>query len=370
MKKFNVTVVCGGPSVEHEVSVRSAQFICGALNPENYEMQVILITHDGHWYLLPDIEKFIAHGLDKATVANTATRVMPAIGIDGADWVSIDAEQQWQTDVIVPMMHGALGEDGCLQGVIRWLKRPFVGSDVLALAMCMDKGLTKRVLHAYGIAVSDWRCIKAEEFDQADPKAIIEQLGLPLFVKPIDSGSSVGITKVKTEKELMPAIKLALQFSRVAIVEEAIQGREVEIAVLGNHSPQISLPGEVIPSHEFYSYDAKYLDPNGAKLEIPADLPQFVIDEMQTMAARIYDYLQVEGLARIDFFVTEDQQIILNEVNTIPGFTEISMYPKMCEYVGVDKFTMMDRLIGCAFERFEQRKKLVYRYEDLVTEEL
>ncbi|MDF1797023.1 MAG: D-alanine--D-alanine ligase [Coxiellaceae bacterium] len=370
MKKSNVTVICGGPSVEHEVSVRSAQFICSALNPETYDVQVILITHEGHWYLLSDIEKFESHGLDKATVAKTATRVMPALGIDGADWVSIDGAKKWQTDVVIPVMHGTLGEDGSLQGIMRWLKLPFVGADVLGSALCMDKGLNKRVLHANGIPVADWQLVKAEEFAAFEADALIENLGLPLFIKPVDSGSSVGISKVHKAEELVPAIKLALQFSRVALIEEAIAGREIEIAVLGNHNPQISLPGEVIPSHEFYSYDAKYVDPDGAQLEIPADLPQFVIDELQAKAGTVYDLLQVEGLARIDFFVTEAHQVILNEVNTLPGFTEISMYPKMCEYVGVDKFTMMDRLIACAIERFEQRKKLVYRYEDLVVEEL
>ncbi|MDF1761417.1 MAG: D-alanine--D-alanine ligase [Coxiellaceae bacterium] len=370
MKKSNVTVICGGPSVEHEVSVRSAQFICSALNPETYDVQVILITHEGHWYLLPDVEKFESHGLDKATVAKTATRVMPAIGVEDASWLSIDGEKKWQTDMVMPVMHGALGEDGCLQGILRWLKLPFVGSDVLSSALCMDKGINKAVLRDSGIAVADWQLVKVEELALFDAEALIGNLGLPLFVKPVDSGSSVGISKVHNAEELMPAIKLALQFSRTAIIEEAIAGREIEMAVLGNHNPQVSLPGEIIPSHEFYSYDAKYVDPDGAKLEIPADLPQFVIDELQNKAGCIYDYLQVEGLARIDFFVTEDNQVILNEVNTMPGFTEISMYPKMCEYVGVDKFTMMDRLIACAVERFDQRQKLVYRYEDLVVEEL
>ncbi|MDF1655682.1 MAG: D-alanine--D-alanine ligase [Coxiellaceae bacterium] len=370
MKKSNVTVICGGPSVEHEVSVRSAQFICSALNPETYDVLVILITHEGHWYLLPDSEKFIAEGVDKAAVAESAIRVMPAIGIDGADWVSIDQQKKWQTDMVMPVMHGTLGEDGSLQGIMRWLNLPFVGADVLGSALSMDKGLNKQLLHANGVTVADWQLVKTDEFATFDAEAAIERLGLPLFVKPVDSGSSVGVCKVNNADELSSAIKLALQFSRVALIEEAIDGREIEIAVLGNHNPQISLPGEIIPSHEFYDYDAKYVDPEGAKLEIPADLPQFVIDEVQTVASRVYNYLQVEGLARIDFFVTEDNQVILNEVNTMPGFTEISMYPKMCEYVGVDKFTMMDRLIACATERFEQRKKLVYRYEDLVVEEL
>lgn len=370
MKKANVTVICGGPSVEHEVSVRSARFICSALAPERYDIQVILISHEGHWYRLPDTAHFIANEMDKDTVANTATRVMPAIGHEDASWLSIDGQHKWHTNVVVPIMHGTLGEDGSLQGILRWLRLPFVGADVLGSALCMDKGVNKTLLHANGIPVADWRLYRSQQLAEIDPAEIVEQLGLPLFVKPADSGSSVGITKVHEVDDLMPAMQLAAKFSRFVLVEEFIKGREIETAVLGNQQPIVTLPGEITPTHEFYSYDAKYVDPNGAHLEIPAELPQYVIDELQALAAKSYELLQVEGLARVDFFVTDDNQIVLNEINTLPGFTNISMYPKMCEHQGIDAGDMVDRLIACALERFEEQHRLCYRYEDLVVEEL
>lgn len=370
MKKSNVTVICGGPSVEHEVSVRSARFICRSLNKERYDIQVIIISHEGHWYRIPDVQHFIDSELDKAMVAELSTRVLPAIGCDNASWVSLDGQQQWQTNIVIPIMHGTLGEDGSLQGILRWLKLPFVGADVLGSAICMDKGINKALLAAQGVPVAKWLLFRHEELATIDAAEVVAQLGLPLFVKPADSGSSVGIAKVHQLDELMPAIHYAAKFSRFVLIEEAIDGREIEVAVLGNHDPMVTLPGEVCPTHEFYNYEAKYIDPNGARLEVPAELPQYVIDELQATASRAYQLLQVEGLARVDFFVTKDHQIILNEINTLPGFTAISMYPKMCEHQGIEAGDMVDRFITCAMQRFEQQSRLSYRYEELAKQEL
>ncbi len=370
MKKSNVTVICGGPSVEHEVSVRSARFICRSLNKERYDIQVIIISHEGHWYRLPDVQHFIDNDLDKAMVAECATRVLPAIGCDDASWVSLDGQQKWLSNIVIPIMHGTLGEDGSLQGILRWLQLPFVGSDVLGSAICMDKGINKALLAAEGVPVAKWLLYRHEEFAAIDANEVVSELGLPLFVKPADSGSSVGITKVHQLAELLPAIHHAAKFSRFVLVEEAIDGREIEVAVLGNYNPLVTMPGEICPTHEFYDYDAKYNDPNGARLEVPAELPQFVIDELQATASRAYHLLQVEGLARVDFFVTKDNQIVLNEINTLPGFTSISMYPKMCEHQGIEASDMVDRFIAGAMARYEQQSRLTYRYEELAKQEL
>jgi D-alanine-D-alanine ligase len=363
--KKQVTLICGGPSVEHEVSLRSAQFLLGALAPSRYEPSVIVVMHDGRWLRLRDLESFLALGDQYPFAAGSYDAVMPAIGDKSATWRSLDGLKQWVSDVVIPIIHGTQGEDGALQGVLRWLDLPFVGADILSSALCMDKLMMKSVFQSHQVPVAKWVGFDLADKDHIDTKIVVEALGLPLFVKPASSGSSVGVSKVEREEDIVPAVHEAFRFARRVILEEAVVGREIELSVLGNRDPQVSIAGEIKPRQDFYSYQAKYEDPAGAELLLPAVVPEEQLQLLQEVARQVYRLLRCEGLARIDFFVSDAGRIIVNEVNTLPGFTEISMYPKLLELSGVEKVAMMDSLIACAIARYDERSRLCYRYDDV-----
>jgi D-alanine-D-alanine ligase len=352
VKKLRVGIIFGGRSGEHEVSVTSAASIFKHIDRTKYEPIAIRIEKDGSWSF-PQQEpqaSNVAQAIEQARAAqrDSTTTSDPGLGA-------------LKLDVVFPVLHGPYGEDGTIQGLLEMAGLAYVGNGVLASAAGMDKSIMKIVFAGRGLPICRSRDFVRPEWDR-NRNVILQQLGalgLPVFVKPANLGSSVGITKVKTPAELVPAIELALQFDRKIIVEAAVpRAREIECAVLGNDDPKTSVPGEILPSREFYDYEAKYLD-EGSKTVIPADLPQATIAEVQRLAVEAFRAIDGAGLARVDFLMDGDTgTIYLNEINTLPGFTNISMYSKMWDASGVSYSALVDRLIQLGLERHAEKQKL------------
>ena len=354
-----VGVVLGGMSAEHEVSWQSARNIIQAMDPERYRPIPILIDKEGDWLLLTRREVF-----SDDLLAAPDPKPLPQgrrILLDRHKGSLFLARKEsgkrvHRLDVVFPALHGPYGEDGTLQGLCKMYQVPFVGPGVLASSVCMDKEVMKRLLGESGIAGPRFLTY----VNRADRRPDLEQarrvLGLPLFVKPANLGSSVGVTKVDSVRGLGRALAHAWQFDDKAVVEEFVEGREIECSVLGNENPIASVPGEVIPKaqHVFYSYKAKYQDPKGADLRFPADLPKGVAEKVQDLAVRSFVALACEGMARVDFFVKPDGTVLVNELNTIPGFTNISMYPKLWEASGIPCRELVHKLIQLGIERFQR----------------
>ncbi len=314
-KKLKIGVLFGGKSAEHDVSVVSAGNVIKALDKTKYLVTPIKINKDGK-FKFDKVKKF---------------------------------------DVIFPVMHGPFGEDGSMQGFLKLAGVPFVGAGVLGSAVGMDKDVMKRLLKEAGIPIGKF--ITLCDHEEIAFSKVKKELGLPVFIKPANMGSSVGVSKVKDEKEWDKAIKQAFSFDRKIIVEEFIDGREIECAVLGNEQPMASIPGEIISNQEFYSYNAKYID-EGYRIEIPAHIDAKTTKKVQELAIKVFQTLNCEGMGRVDSFVKENGDVYVNEINTIPGFTDISMYPKLWAASGIPQTKLLDRLIALAIERFEKEKKL------------
>ena len=362
MKKINVGILFGGKSAEHEVSLQSARNVFDALDRNKYSPVLIGIDKNGRW-LLADESRFLLDTGDPKKIRLHPTENQVVFAPEGRSIISGLASgmaansREHSLDVVFPMLHGPFGEDGTVQGLLKLAGVPFVGSSVLASAAAMDKDVMKRLLRDAGLPISGFRTIKSHEkipgFNE-----ITGELGLPLFIKPANMGSSVGVSKVKEEKEYMAAINHAFSFDTKIILEEYINGRELECSVLGNEEPKASAVGEVISTHEFYSYDAKYIDEKGAALEIPARISDEAALKIKTLAIETFLALGCEGLGRVDFFMTNNNEIFINEINTIPGFTNISMYPKLWEAGGISYSQLIDILIDLALKRFDKEKKL------------
>lgn len=359
--KTRVAILFGGKSAEHEVSLQSAKNIIEAIDKDKYEVVLIGIDKQGRWYLNEASNYLLNAENPKLIALNNSNRNIALVtGESGQqELVSVtDHNSFGPVDVVFPVLHGTYGEDGTVQGLLKLADVPFVGAGVLGSAVGMDKDVMKRLLRDAGIPIPKFIVMRDSESDRLSFDRASAELGLPLFVKPANLGSSVGIHKVKTAADFQPAIGDALQYDTKLILEEAIVGREIECSVLGNDDPIASLPGEIIPNHEFYSYEAKYIDEHGALLEIPAKLSDDVINKIQQLAMDSFKALNCEGMARVDMFLDEKNQLFMNEINTIPGFTKISMYPKLWEVSGIPYRELIDRLIQLAFDRFEKEKKL------------
>jgi D-alanine-D-alanine ligase len=358
-QRLRVLLVFGGRSEEHEVSVVSAAAVARALDPERYEVLSVGIDKQGRWHQLPG---------PPALEAGPADR-LPSVGPESGSEIALSREpgarelvsgsgERQAVDVVLPILHGPFGEDGTIQGLFELAGIPYVGAGVLASAVGMDKAVQKVLFRAAGLPVVRHEVVTDHEWSE-DPDAITaraEALGTPLFVKPAALGSSVGITKVKSLADLPEAMDEAFRHGRKALIEESAEGaREIEVGVLGNDDPVASLPAEIIPKAEFYDYRAKYLD-DSTELEVPADLPPEIVDEVQRMAVAAFRAIDCAGMARVDFFHREPNELIVNEINTIPGFTEVSMYPRMWEASGVPYADLLDRLIELALERHSPPK--------------
>ncbi|MDR3336091.1 MAG: D-alanine--D-alanine ligase [Treponema sp.] len=361
--KIRVGILFGGKSAEHEVSLQSAKNVLEALDREKYEPILIGIDKSGKW-LLNDQSKFLLNAEDPKRIRlnpqSEAVVLAPQSG--GAIVKLTEGRSGGAVDVVFPLLHGPFGEDGTAQGLLKLADIPFVGAGVLGSAVGMDKDVMKRLLRDGGVPIGKFLVFQVHESAPAF-KTVIEKLGLPFFIKPANMGSSVGINKVHNEMEYHPAVKEAFEYDRKVILEEFIDGRELECAVLGNETLEASVPGEVISAHEFYSYNAKYLDENGAALEIPAKLPNELVEEIQDLAIRTFQALNCEGLARVDFFLRGNRELFVNEINTIPGFTRISMYPKLWEASGIGYTELIGRLLDLAIARHRQEKGLKTSYE-------
>jgi len=355
-RKLRVAVLFGGKSAEHEISLLSARNIVEAIDKKKYQVLLISIDKHGRWGLCdassaawPSSVKSTKPG--KSLALALGRRSNPLTRLSGRGGVG-------PVDVVFPVLHGTFGEDGTVQGLLKLADVPFVGAGVLGSAVGMDKDVMKRLLRDAGLPTARFLVCERSSLEDVDFERVTQALGLPVFIKPANLGSSVGIHKVKDREQLRRAVQDAFRYDSKILIEEYIQGREIECAVLGNDSPIASLPGEIMPRHEFYSYEAKYLDEKGAVLEIPAKLPADVVKQVQETAVKAYKVLCCEGMARVDFFLRHDREVIVNEINTIPGFTKISMYPKMWEASGISYTELIDRLIELAIERFNREKKL------------
>jgi D-alanine-D-alanine ligase len=356
-KKIRVGILFGGQSAEHEISLLSARNVLEALDRHKYEAVLIGIDREGRWHL----------GERSALMLEAGAKALPHFAAGGkelvllpggkAELMRLDGEAPAEAlDVVFPVLHGPFGEDGTVQGLLKLSGVPFVGAGVLGSAVGMDKDVMKRLLNQAGISTARFLVFHDCEGAGPDFLKVTAALGLPVFVKPANLGSSVGIHKVIDKKSFERAVDDAFRYDRKILVEEAVRGRELECAVLGNERPEASLPGEVIPKHEFYSYEAKYLDENGAAFEIPARLDEAATRRIQEMAVAAFKALCCEGMARVDFFLRPDGALLVNEINTIPGFTRISMYPRMWEASGLPMTELVDRLIQLALERHEKEK--------------
>ena len=358
MSRIKVAMLCGGKSAEHEVSLQSAKNVVAAIDKKKYELIVIGIAKDGRWFRY-EPTNFLQNRDDPVKVRLAADGVPVALipGEHGAELVNLlNLKPVEKVEVVFPILHGTYGEDGTIQGLLKLAGVPFVGAGVLGSAVGMDKDLLKHLLKEAAIPTAKFLVYHRNE--PVDFAGVTATLGLPLFVKPANLGSSVGISKVKEKTQFDPAIREALRYDSKILIEEFIAGREIECSVLGNETVTASLPGEIIPHHEFYSYAAKYLDANGASLDIPAQLPEPVVKQVQALAIKTFQVLGCEGMARVDFFLKKNGELYVNELNTIPGFTQISMYPKLWEASGLSYSNLIDKLIQLALERFEREQRL------------
>lgn len=360
INKLRVGVLFGGKSAEHEISLLSAQSIIEALDPDKYEITRIGIDKQGHWVLL-DATTGMLHTDDPKRIAlrGGGTQVSMMTKENRPCLIPMNATEKSHTlDVIFPILHGTYGEDGTVQGLLKLLGIPFVGAGVLGSAVGMDKDVMKRLLRDAAIPTAKFRVLRKHERHSISFEEVVKEIGLPCFVKPANLGSSVGITKVKSLEDWDKALDLGFMYDHKLLVEEAIEGREIECSVLGNEDPIASIPGELIPTHEFYSYEAKYLDENGALIVIPAALFEEEVKRIQKLAIDAYKVLCCEGMARVDFFLTNQGEIKVNEINTLPGFTKISMYPKMWQASGLSYPALLDRLIELAIDRHRKDSTL------------
>jgi D-alanine-D-alanine ligase len=343
--RIGLVVLFGGQSAEHDVSCITATHVLAAADRQRYAITVIGIDREGRWHL---IDEPLAP-LQAAGPEVSASAVISEALASGPT-------------VVLPLLHGPLGEDGTVQGLLEMLNVPFVGSGVLGSALAMDKDMTKQVLAHHHIPQARWHTVRDGETDTSLLDRIVDDLGLPVFVKPANMGSSVGVSKVTTRGDLDSAIAAAFTYDEWVIVEEAIVGREIEVAVLGNQHPEASVPGEIVPGQEFYSYEDKYVD-DSATLLVPAPLTAEQCNEVRSLAVRIFAAVRCDGLARVDFFFEEGtaqapgRGWLCNEVNTMPGFTPISMYPKLWQASGLTYSELIDRLVTLAVARHARQRR-------------
>lgn len=371
-KKIRVGILFGGRSAEHEVSILSAQSVYKALDPAKYDVTMIGIGKDGRWLLPRETKALLATSDVRAVKIPTDATAVTLLPYESENnsVIAVDAggPSVSKFDVIFPVLHGSYGEDGTMQGLLELANVAYVGSGVLGSAIGMDKEIAKVLFAAAGIPVVPFRTVRKHEFLKHGQK-IVEQaaaeFGYPLFVKPANMGSSVGVHKIKNAGEAMAKFSNAFLYDTKVLVEKAIDAREIECSVLGNHEPRASVLGELSSTHEFYSYEAKYVDPDGAKYDIPAkNVPADVEKKMRDFAVRAFTAIECRGLGRVDFFLDKKtNEIYLNEINTIPGFTSISMYPKMWAATGLSYAELIDELIRLAISQHEEKSSLKTSYQ-------
>ncbi len=377
-KKIRLGLLFGGRSGEHEVSLTSAAGVLKALDPAKYEVVPIGITREGSWRVGKTAEDLLVEGIRQGTAAE---KILPAVLANGQPMMASADPTTPQLvpikstsrprpgpplDVVFPVLHGTFGEDGTVQGLLDLAGIPYVGAGVLASAAGMDKDVMKRLFRDAGLPVVEWVLVLRSQWESEPSQVrqtIERKIDYPLFVKPANLGSSVGISKVSVARELSGALDLAAQYDRRILVERAVDAREIECAVLGNEHPEASVPGEIVPVNEFYDYEAKYVK-EGSKVIIPAKLTYRQAKRIREYSVRAFQAVDCAGMARIDFLLDrQDSKVLVNEINTIPGFTPISMYPKLWEASGVPYAQLLDRLIELALERHQQKLQTRYTFQ-------
>lgn len=363
MKKIRVGIIFGGKSAEHEVSLQSARNILDSIDKKKYETVLLGVDKSGTWHVC-NSKNWLEHEDNPSLISFKKSKVQVTLIPDGAEGTRIinihTGKSLEPLDVVFPIIHGPYGEDGSLQGLLKIANIPFVGAGVLGSAVGMDKDVMKRLLRDAGLPIGRFITIHSDQAKRIDFDTIAQDLGNPFFIKPANLGSSVGIHKVSNAKELKHALKDAFHYDTKVLLEEYIPGREIECAVLGNGLPVTSVLGEVVVSdkQDFYSYDAKYIDEDGAQLVLPVELPADIKKEIQRLAAETFNVLNCEGMGRVDIFLQKNGRIVINEINTAPGFTNNSMYPKLWEATGVSFAELIDKLIDIAIQRHEREQEL------------
>ena len=353
MKKYSVCVLFGGMSPEHEVSLRSAESVLNNMDPEKYNIYPVGITKEGNWILYGDRDYSKLPTNEWLACPRNRKAALSPIRGQGLLSFEGDCVVREHIDIVFPVLHGENGEDGSIQGLFQIAGIPYVGCHVAASAGCMDKCLTKLMAGQSGVRQADWELVTRQQL-QSRPEAVLDRIearfSYPVFVKPAGTGSSVGVSKARGREALLAALENAVRYDCKVLVEEFIHGREVEVAVLGNRTPMASVPGEIDAGAEFYDYDTKYIT-NTSRLFIPARISEEAAERVRQDAVAIYQAMGCQGLSRVDFFVTyENEEVVFNEINTMPGFTSISMYPKLFEASGIPYGDLIDKLLEYAVE--------------------
>lgn len=357
MKK-RISIIFGGNSTEHEVSLASASNIFNAVDRDIFDVILIGIDKTGKWCFNPEYNssKIDLKEIDyfqNSTPILLENKDGKTILRDKGNCTTIDS-----FDIAFPIIHGAFGEDGVIQGIFKSLDIPFIGADILGSAVCMDKDVTKRLLRDSKIPIAKFITIFKEDRKKYTFELVKEKLGIPLFIKPCNAGSSVGVSKVIDKISFHFAIENAYRYDKKKLMEEAISGKEMECAIFGNEKPKASVIGEIIPTKEFYTYDAKYNDSDGARITVPAQITDEISETLREYAIKAYKTTCCEGMARVDFFVRDNNSFVVNEINTIPGFTDISMYPKLWIESGISYSDLITKLVTLGFDKFEKNREL------------
>ncbi|SHG60119.1 D-alanine-D-alanine ligase [Chryseolinea serpens] len=349
-KKKKVAILYGGRSVEHAVSVNSARNIFEFLDKSKFEPLPIGISKSGQWFLTEGVSKDIQKGqtLGLSLNAGKPTFLLEKSG------------EKFSVDVLFPVLHGTDGEDGSIQGLIKAMDLPMVGTGVLGSSLSMNKIVAKRLMREAGLPVTDFVTFRYDEKDKISFTALSKKLGLPFMVKAASLGSSVGVAKVKSKKDFAAAVEEAFKYDDEMLAEQYITGREIECAVLGNNPPEASQPGEIVISknYEFYTFDAKYVDPDAVRIDVPAKLPKSIAEKIRKASVKAYEALHCKDFSRIDLFLDKKGNIYINEINTIPGFTNSSMYPMMWKERGVSFAELITKLLTLAQERYDRGKRI------------
>jgi D-alanine-D-alanine ligase len=354
-KKKRIAILYGGRSVEHGVSVNSARNIFQFIDKKQFQPIAIGISKSGKWYLTDGVSKEIEKGKPLALILDPGNPSF-LIPKDG---------KKMKVDIIFPVLHGTDGEDGSIQGLVKAMDLPLVGTGVLGSAVSMNKIVAKRLLKDAGLPVSDFMTFRFDQKDKIKFSAISKELGLPFMVKSASLGSSVGVTKVKSKKDFDQAVEEAFRYDQEMLAEKYITGREIECAILGNEQAEASFPGEIVinKNYEFYTFDAKYVDPDAVKIEVPAKIPKAIAEKIRKACLQAYQALHCEDFARIDLFLDAQGGIYINEINSIPGFTNSSMFPMMWKERGIEFTELISRLLNLAEERYNRNKRLQRDFE-------
>ena len=349
-RKKKVAILYGGRSVEHAVSVNSARNIFEFLDKDQFEPVPIGISKSGQWFMKSEVNKEIEDGEPVGIALNPGN----------PEFIALNGKTSTKVDIIFPVLHGTDGEDGSIQGLIKAMDLPMVGTGVLGSSLSMNKIVAKRLLREAGLPVTDFVTFRYDDKEDVSFKKISKELGLPFMVKSASLGSSVGVTKVKNKKDFKRAIEEAFKYDNEALAEEFITGREIECAVLGNFPAEASKPGEIVISkkYDFYTFDAKYVDPDAVRIDVPARLPKSIVAKVRKVSRKAYEALHCEDFSRVDLFLDKRGKIYINEINTIPGFTNSSMYPMMWKEHGVSFSDLITRLLNLALERYDRSKRI------------